>query len=200
MSCQKKNFSVRRVTMTGLLAAIATVLMYLEFSVPFVPSFLKFDISELPALIAGFAFGPVEGVLVCLIKNLLKLPGTTTGCVGELANFLLGASFVLPAATLYRFKKGRKSALIGSLAGALLMGACSIPINYFITYPVYTKFLPHDAIIGMYQAILPGVDDLLSCLIIFNAPFTFLKGVVDAAITFLIYKRISPLLKGKKLT
>ena len=200
MSCQKRRFSVRRVTMTGVLAAIATVLMYLEFSVPFMPSFLKFDVSELPAVIAGFAFGPVEGVLVCLIKNLLKLPTTMTGGVGELANFLLGVCFVLPSALLYRFKKGRKAALIGSLIGALLMGACSIPLNYFVTYPVYTKILPIEAIIGMYQAIFPGVDGLLSCLIIFNAPFTFMKGVIDAAITFLIYKRISPLLKGKQLS
>ena len=197
MTCQSKRFSARRIAMTGLLAAIATVLMYLEFSVPFMPSFLKFDISELPALIAGFAFGPVEGVLVCLIKNLLKLPTTMTGGVGELANFLLGVTFVLPAAVLYRLKKGRKAALIGSLSGALLMGLLSIPLNYFVTYPVYANILPLNVILGMYQAIVPGVNGLLHCLTVFNAPFTFMKGVVDAAITFLVYKRLSPILKGK---
>ena len=197
MSYQRTKFSVRRVVMVGMLSAIAAVLMILEFSVPFMPSFLKFDISELPALIAAFAFGPVDGILVCLIKNLIKMPTTSTGCVGELANFLLGVTFVLPAGLLYRFKKGRKAALIGSVAGALLMGICSIPLNYFVTYPVYTKILPLDVIIGMYQAIFPGVNGLLSCLVIFNAPFTAMKGIVDAAITFLIYKRISPFLKGK---
>ena len=198
MNMKNKRFSARRTAMTGLLAAVATLLMYLEFSVPFMPSFLKFDVSELPALIAGFAFGPIEGVLVCLIKNLLKLPMTMTGGVGELANFLLGVTFVLPASLLYRFKKCRKSALIGSLLGAFLMGLCSIPLNYFVTYPVYAKILPVEAILSMYRAIYPGAGGLLSCLILFNAPFTFLKGVVDAAITFVIYKRLSPILKGKR--
>lgn len=198
MTTKKNSITVRRIVVVGMLAAVATILMYLEFSVPFMPSFIKFDVSELPALIASFAFGPIEGVLVCLIKNLVKLPTTSTGGVGELANFLLGAAFVLPAGVLYRLKKGRRSALLGSLLGAFLMGACSIPLNYFVTYPIYAKFMPIDVIVGMYQEILPGVDGLLSCLVIFNAPYTFLKGVVDAAITFLIYKRISPILKGKQ--
>lgn len=198
MTTKKNSVTVRRIVVVGMLAAVATILMYLEFSVPFMPSFIKFDVSELPALIASFAFGPIEGVLVCLIKNLVKLPTTSTGGVGELANFLLGAAFVLPAGLLYRLKKGRRSALLGSLLGAFLMGACSIPLNYFVTYPIYAKFMPIDVIVGMYQEILPGVDGLLSCLVIFNAPYTFLKGVVDAAITFLIYKRISPILKGKQ--
>ena len=198
MTTKKNSVTVRRIVVVGMLAAVATILMYLEFSVPFMPSFIKFDVSELPALIASFAFGPIEGVLVCLIKNLVKLPTTSTGGVGELANFLLGAAFVLPAGVLYRLKKGRRSALLGSLLGAFLMGACSIPLNYFVTYPIYAKFMPIDVIVGMYQEILPGVDGLLSCLVIFNAPYTFLKGVVDAAITFLIYKRISPILKGKQ--
>ncbi len=197
MSPAKRRFSVRRIAMVGMLSAVAAILMYLEFSVPFMPSFIKFDVSELPALVASFAFGPLEGVLVCLIKNLIKLPTTSTGGVGELANFLLGAVFVLPAGLIYRFKKGRKAALLGSLLGAFLMGLCSIPLNYFVTYPIYAKILPVDVIIGMYREIFPHVDGLLSCLIIFNAPFTFLKGVVDAALTFLIYKRISPILKGK---
>ena len=198
MTTKKNSVTVRRIVVVGMLAAVATILMYLEFSVPFMPSFIKFDVSELPALIASFAFGPIEGVLVCLIKNLVKLPTTSTGGVGELANFLLGTAFVLPAGLLYRLKKGRRSALLGSLLGAFLMGACSIPLNYFVTYPIYAKFMPIDVIVGMYQEILPGVDGLLSCLVIFNAPYTFLKGVVDAAITFLIYKRISPILKGKQ--
>ena len=192
---QTKPFPVKRIAMVGLLSAVATVLMYLEFPVPFMPSFIKFDVSELPALIASFAFGPIEGAVVCLIKNLIKLPGTMSGGVGELCNFFLGISFVVPAGLLYRFRKDRKSALIGSLIGAFLMALISLPLNYFIVYPVYTALMPLEAIISAYQAIYPGVNGLFSCLLIFNLPFTLLKGLVDVLITFLVYKHISRFLK-----
>jgi riboflavin transporter FmnP len=187
---------VRYLAMTAILAAVSAVLMMISFSVPLVPSFLKMDISEMPALIATFSMGPVSGVLVCLIKNLINLPMTTTGGVGELANFLLGAVFVVPAGVIYHFVKNRKGALIAALSGCVAMSLISIPINYFLTYPVYATFMPIDTIIGMYQAILPSVDGLLSCLLIFNVPFTFVRGLLDAVLTFLVYKRISPLIKG----
>ena len=194
---RKKRFSLRYLTATAVLAALSTVLMMLSFSVPFMPSFLKLDFSELPALIAAFSMGPLSGVLVCLIKNLLNLPLTTTGGVGELCNFLLGACFVLPAGFLYRFRKNRKTALLAALLGALVMAFASLPLNYFISYPMYMKFLPLEQIIGLYQASVPGVNGLFQCLLFFNVPFTFLKGMLDTALTFLVYKRISPLIHGK---
>ena len=189
---------IRFLAVTGILSAVSAILMMISFSVPFMPSFIKMDFSELPALIAAYSMGPLSGVLVCLIKNLINLPMTTTGCVGELSNFLLGVCLVLPAGLLYRYRKGRKFALIGAVVGSLTMALVSLPINYFITYPIYTKFLPLDKIIGMYQAIFSGVDGLFSCLLIFNVPYTFLKGMIDTLLTFLLYKRISPLLKGKQ--
>ena len=191
-------FTVRKLVVTAMLSAIAFVLMLLDFSLPIIPSFVKMDFSELPALIASFSIGPISGVTVCLVKNLIHLTMTSTGGVGELCNFLLGASFVLPAGLIYRFHKTRKGALIGALSGALFMALFSIPLNYFVTYPIYTKFLPLEQIIQMYQAILPGVNGLLQCLVIFNAPFTLLKGLADTAITFLIYKRLSPVIHGKE--
>ena len=198
MSNQRKRlFTVRKLVVTAMFSALAYVLMLLDFSVPIIPSFVKMDFSELPALIAAFAVGPVSGVVVCLVKNLIHLATTTTGGIGELCNFLLGASFVLTAGVIYRFRKTRVGALIGALSGALIMALFSIPLNYFVTYPVYTKFLPIERIIEMYQAIIPSVNGLLQCLIVFNAPFTLLKGLADAAITFLVYKRISPLIHGK---
>lgn len=193
----KNKQLIRYIAMTGMLSAVSAVLMMLSFSVPLVPSFLKMDLSELPALIASFSMGPLSGVLVCLIKNLVNLPMTTTGGVGELANFLLGCLFVVPAGVIYRFKKTRKTALIASLVGCVIMAIASLPLNYFVTYPVYMKVLPLEAIIGMYQSILPSVNGLLECLLIFNVPFTFCRGVVDIVLTLLIYKRISPLIKGK---
>ncbi len=202
---QNKKFKVRYIATTGILSALATVLMMLSFSVPFMPSFIKLDFSELPALIAAFSMGPLYGVLVCLIKNLINLPMTTTYGVGELANFLLGCCFVLPAGFVYYIRKNRWSALISALSGAAIMALIGLPLNYYVTYPVYQKLLPIDRIIGMYVEIFPEVVDLIpsapplfTCLLIFNVPFTFFKGVLVTLITFLIYKRISPLIKGKK--
>ena len=186
---------LRYLAMVGILSAVSSVLMMLSFSVPLVPSFLKMDLSEMPALLASYSMGPVAGVLVCLIKNLVNLPMTTTGCVGELANFLLGVCFVVPAGLIYRMVKNRRGALLASVVGCVLMSVVSLPINYFLTYPVYAKLMPLEVIIGMYQAILPSVDGLLNCLLIFNVPFTLVRGLLDAVVTFLIYKRLSPLIK-----
>ncbi|MBO4338119.1 MAG: ECF transporter S component, partial [Lachnospiraceae bacterium] len=161
----------RNLVMIGMLSAVAFILMFLEFSIPIMPSFIKLDISELPALIGAFSMGPVAGVLICLVKNLIHLVRTQSGGVGELANFLLGAVFVFVAGSIYKKKKNRKGAIIGSLLGAFAMALVSVPINYFITYPFYENFMPLEAIIGAYQAIYSGVTDLLSCLVIFNLPF-----------------------------
>ena len=198
----KSTFSgqsrIRKLVMTALLSALATVLMFVSFSVPFVPSFIKLDLSELPALIAAFSMGPLSGVAVCLVKNLVNLLFTYSMGVGELCNFLLGVAFVLPAGLIYKKRNDRKGALIGALTGALTMGVISIFINYYLVYPVYAKLLmPMDVILGMYQAINPKVSNLWQALCFFNAPFTFVKGLISVAITFLIYKRISPLIKGK---
>ena len=189
---------IRKLTVTGILGAVSTVLMMFSFSVPFMPSFIKFDFSELPALIAAFSMGPMSGVAVCLIKNLINVTMTTTGGIGELSNFILGACFVLPAGIIYKYRKTRIAALLSALLGSFLMAAISLPSNYFFTYPIYAKIIPMEQIIGMYEAIFSGVDGLLSCLLIFNVPFTFLKGAVVTVITFLIYKHISPIIKGKR--
>ena len=185
-----------KLVVTAMLGAVAFVLQLLEFPIPFLsPSFVQLDFSELPALLATFSIGPVSGVSVCLIKNVVKVIfKTTTGGVGELCNFLIGAGLVVPAGLIYRKMKSRKGALIGALAGALCMGVLSIPINYFISYPIYTAFMPLDVIIGMYQELIPSVNGLLSCLVIFNMPFTVLKGLLVTALCFLVYKPLSPLL------
>jgi riboflavin transporter FmnP len=194
----KRNQKIRFIVVTAMLGALSAVLMMLSFSVPFMPSFIKMDFSEMPALVASFSMGPVSGVLVCLIKNLINVTMTTTGGVGELSNFVLGVCLVLPAGLIYRRRKNRVSALVGALVGSLVMAIVSLPSNYFVMYPVYSKFMPIEQIVGMYQAIFPGVDGLLSCLLLFNVPYTFLKGAIDTLLTFLIYKHISPLIKGVK--
>ena len=198
MTMQSKT---RKLSVTAMLGAVASVLMFFEFSVPFMPSFIAMDISELPALLAAYSLGPVSGATVCLINNLFSaLFHGTTGGVGELSNFLLGVSFVVPAGLLYRFKKNRRMAFIGALVGAVCMALISLPINYFVTYPMYIRVygMPLEAILGMYNAILPGTDSLLKALVIFNIPFNLFKGIVDVALTFLIYKPLSPVLHGRR--
>ena len=197
---QNSTSKVRVLTGTAMLGAVAAVLMYLEFPIPIMPAFVKLDVSELPALIASFAYGPVSGILVCLIKNLIKLPSTSTAAVGELFNFVMGALFGGVAGLIYKRNKTRKGAIVGALLGALVMAVVSVPYNYFIVYPAYVVMyhLPLDAIIGMYQAINPNVNGLLACLLVFNLPFTFVKGALDAVLCFLVYKPLSPILHGRK--
>lgn len=202
---EKKTASnVRYVAVTGMLSAVAFILMFLDFPIPFlIPPFIKMDFSELPALIGSFAMGPVCGVLICLVKNLLHLTITSTGGVGELSNFVLGAMFVLPAGLIYKHRKTKKNAVIGSFAGALLMAVGSVFSNYFVVYPFYYNFMPKETIIAAYNSVLHAfapsaqINSILPCLIGFNMPFTFLKGMLSVLFTLLLYKHISPILKGR---
>ncbi|MBQ8527324.1 MAG: ECF transporter S component [Lachnospiraceae bacterium] len=191
-----------KIAMIGMLSAIAFVLEALNFPIPVMPSFIKVDFSELPALIGSFALGPVSGIAICFIKNLFNLlMHSDTGGVGELSNFLLGMMFVGTAGIIYKIKRGKKAALIGSVIGAVVMALFSIVSNYFLVYPFYMNVMgmPKEVILGMYQAINPNVDTLLEALIKFNVPFTFCKAMMSVLITFLIYKRISPIIKGSFL-
>lgn len=187
----------RYLTLVAIFSAISFGLMFLDFSIPAViPSFVKMDFSELPALIASFALGPAAGVIVCLIKNLIHLSITTTSGVGELANFLIGAALVFPAGMIYKYHHNKKFAIIACFAGAVIMGLASYPINLWITYPFYYNFMPKEAIIGAYKAILESVDSIEMSLLIFNLPFTMVKGLAVAIMTVLVYKPLSPIIHG----
>lgn len=194
----KTKNNIRNLTTVAIMAAIASVLMILEFTVPFVPAFLKFDFANLPALLVSFAIGPLAGVMVELLRNVIHIPFTNTAGAGELANFLISASFVFISGLIYRLSRSRKGAIIGSVTGAVASAVICIPVNYYISYPVFAKvFAPMDVIMGMYQAIIPSIDNLWQALLIVNMPFTFIKGMICVLITFLIYKPLSPILKGK---
>ncbi len=192
MMITKEKLLLRRISVVALMSALGFVLMLLEFPLPFIiPEFVKLDFSEVPVLLAAYMFGPIEGVLVCLIKNLLKaLFLSTSGGIGELCNFLLGCTLALPAGIAFKKMKSGRSMLIGGMLGSVIMAVLCLPVNYFISYPVYTKFLPIEQIIGMYQKILPSVDGLFSCLLIFNVPFTLLKGALSVAIAYAIASRV----------
>lgn len=194
----KKRFNARMIAVVGVLTAVAVVLQYLEISIPLVPSFLKLDFSDLPALLGAFAFGPLAGVLIQLLKNLIHLAVSQSGFVGELSNFLLGAVFVLTAGLFYQIKKTKLRALLSGILGAVAMALVSVPVNYFLIYPLYYNVIgiPEGAVLGMYQAILPSVDSIFESLLIFNLPFTLVKGLISAAVSMLIYKPLSRLFKG----
>ena len=196
-----KKDTTHNLTVAAMLSAVAFILMFIEFPIPMlIPAFIKMDFSDLPALLGAFALGPVYGVIISFMKNLLHIviKGTSTACVGELSNFILGAIFSAVAGYLYKHHKSRKTAIIGAVAGAVAMGVLSVPSNYFVVYPAYVQFyhMPLEAILGMYQAILPSADSLIKCLILFNLPFTLVKGLLDAVLCMLIYKPLSPILHG----
>ncbi len=193
-----QNNKIRTITVIAIMSALSTVLMILEFSVPFVPSFLKFDFSDFPALITSFAFGPICGVIVELLKNVIHLIFSHTGGVGELANFIISSSFVFSAGLVYKIKKDICGAIIGAISGTLISSAVSFPVNYFITYPFYSNLMPIEQIVDMYSKLIPPANTLPKALIIVNIPFTIIKGLVNTVITFLIYKKLSPILKPKR--
>ena len=199
MTNQRKT---HHLAVAAMLTAIAFILQFIEFSIPLMPAFVKLDISDLPALLGTFSLGPVYGVAIQLVKNLIHLPFGSSAGVGELSNFLLGAVFVLAAGLFYKRHKSRKTALLGSIVGAVAMALICLPINYFLIYPAYAAVYgwPMDAIIGAYQEIMGGIaavptqNALFNCLLVFNVPFTLFKGALDVLICFLIYKPLSPLL------
>ena len=198
-----KKDTTHNLTVAAMLSAVAFILIFIEFPIPMlIPAFIKMDFSDLPALLGAFALGPVYGVIISFMKNLLHIviKGTSTACVGELSNFILGAIFSAVAGYLYKHHKSRKTAIIGAVAGAVAMGVLSVPSNYFVVYPAYVQFyhMPLEAILGMYQAILPSADSLIKCLILFNLPFTLVKGLLDAVLCMLIYKPLSPILHGRR--
>ena len=198
-----KKDTTHNLTVAAMLSAVAFILMFIEFPIPMlIPAFIKMEFSDLPALLGAFALGPVYGVIISFMKNLLHIviKGTSTACVGELSNFILGAIFSAVAGYIYKHHKSRKTAIIGAVAGAVAMGVLSVPSNYFVVYPAYVQFyhMPLEAILGMYQAILPSADSLIKCLIIFNLPFTLVKGLLDAVLCMLIYKPLSPILHGRR--
>ena len=195
----KKKISIRVIAGCGMLVAVAVVLQYIEISIPIMPSFIKLDFSDLPELIGAFAYGPLFGVIISLLKNLIHMLFSQSGFVGELSNFILGAVFSFTAGIIYKYRKERKFALIAGVCGAAAMAIISVPTNYFLIYPMYYGILnfPEEAVLGMYQVILPGIKSIFQALLVFNLPFTFVKGLICAVISMFIYKPLTKVLKER---
>lgn len=194
----EKTFNTKTMVKIAMLGALAAVLMFFEFPLPITPEFYKLDFSELPVIVGAFALGPIPGVLIELIKILVKfvIKGTSTGGVGELANFIVGCAFCLPAAIMYQKDHTRKGAIKGLIAGTVVMIAVGCIINAYVLLPVYAKVfgMPMEAIIGIGQKVNPKITSLSTFVMFGVAPFNLIKGILISVITLLIYKRLSPIL------
>lgn len=198
MKERKKLSNTHYVTYVAIFAAIAGVLMLFEIPLFFAPAFYKIDLSEIPILICTFYLGPVAGVLTEMIKVLIKLllKGTTTAFVGDFANFAVGCSFILPASMIYHAKKSRKTALIGMIVGTLIMTVFGSLFNAVYLLPKFADLygMPLDAIIGMGTAVNSKITSVSTLVMFAVVPFNLVKGVIDSLLTFILYKRISPIL------
>lgn len=192
-SASSRKAMITKLTSTAILAAMAVLLMYLEFNLPFMPGFLKFDFSELPVLVGAYALGPWYGVLIELLKNLIHLPATGTAGIGEASNFITGSIYVFIAGWIYTKNMTRKGAVISMAVATLALGLIACPLNYFITLPLYGSVLgfPMEAIIGMASAVNPMVSSKISLIFWVFLPFNIFKGLVISFLTFWVYKPIS---------
>lgn len=198
----KKQQTTAYIVKIAMLSAVAFLLKLIDFTVPLMPGFVKMDVSDLPALLGSFALGPVAGVIIEVMKELLKLivRGTSTQFIGELFSIVTGGVFVVVAGLIYKAKHDRAGAVLASVLGALAMAIVSLPMNYYVTYPLYASlFGGMENIIKAYQKIWGGAGNLFTCLAVFNIPHTFIKGMLDAVLCFLIYKPLSPLLHRESL-
>lgn len=190
---------VRTMAQVGMLSAIAVVLMLFEIPLPFAPAFYEIDFSEVPVLVGCFAMGPAAGVAIEFLKILLNfaINGTATAGVGEIANFLIGCSLVVPAALIYKFKKTRTGAIVGMAAGTVFMMAVGCLLNAFVLLPTYAVAfgMPIDGLVQMGTAVNSAIDSLTTFVLFAVAPFNLLKGVLVSLLVFLIYKKISPVFK-----
>lgn len=193
------KLKTKQITMIGMLGAIAVILMLFEIPLPFAPSFYEIDFSEVPVVIGCFAIGPMAGVLIELVKILLNLliNGTVTAGVGELANFVIGCAFCVPAGLIYKKWKTKKGAIAGLVSGTLFMSIAGCFVNAYVMLPVYaTAFhMPIDALVEMGTAVNANITNLFTFVVFAVLPFNLLKGILVSIIVLLIYKKISSLLK-----
>lgn len=192
---RRKISTAKRVSYVAIFSALATVLHMLDFPLAFIaPAFYEIDFSEIPVLICAFYMGPVSGVVCELLKIILKLllKGTSTAFVGDFANFFVGCAMVLPAAVIYHRKKSKKTAIIGLVAGTVVMAAVGSAFNAFYLIPKFSQLfgIPLDVIVGMGTDINSRINSVGTLALFCVVPFNIVKGVVVSFLTLLLYKRV----------
>lgn len=193
----KKTMSVQYLTRIAVLTALASILFLIEIPVV---AFYKLDLSNLPVLLGAFSMGPAAGLIILALKSFIGMLHSTSMYVGELADFIMGAAYVLPAALLYNRRKNRKTALAGMILGTVCMIIVAVLVNWKIMIPFYMNAfgMPMEAVVGMATKVLPFVNTQWELLAYVTAPFNLLKGIVLSLLTFVLYKHLSPLLHVKK--
>jgi riboflavin transporter FmnP len=198
----KNFFTASNIAKLGIFSALAVILYFLNFPLPFFPPFLEIHLSDLPALICGFTLGPIGGVLTVVIKILIKLPFSATSFVGECADLILGIFFVLPASIIYKRAKTKKSAISGIIIGSLCSITASIFANWLVIVPFYTHetlgFTTMETLVKVCSGIMPFINEsnFYPCYLFLSVlPFNALRCIVVSLITIFVYKRISNLLK-----
>ena len=189
--------STKTIAKVGVLSAIAYVLMFISVPLPIFPSFLKIDLSDIPAIFGGMSLGPMAGLAIVIVKNFLQgITASTTGGVGEFANIVIGGSYVLIICLFYRKLKGTKGVLSGGLVGIVVMTIMGCIMNYYIMMPLYATVygMPLDQIIQMGTVINPKVTDLYTFVIWMIAPFNMVKAVLMTAVTLPLFKKVEKLL------
>ena len=206
-AARKKNdvrepiLGTRKMAMIGMFSAIAMILHLFDFPLPFAPAFYKLDFSELPILVGTFAFGPAAGVTMEFIKILLKLfvKGTSTAFVGDLANFVIGCSFILPASAIYALHKSKKTAIAACVIGTAVLTLFGTAFNAVYLLPAFSKLygMPLESLLEMGSAVNPraagGIINFVAACV---APLNLIKGASVSLVTLLIYKPLSPIIKG----
>lgn len=189
--------STKTIAKVGVLSAIAYVLMFISVPLPIFPSFLKIDLSDIPAIFGGMSLGPMAGLAIIIVKNFLQgITASTTGGVGEFANIVIGGSYVLIICLFYRKLKGTKGVLAGGLVGIVVMTIIGCIMNYYIMMPLYATVygMPLEQIIQMGTVINPKVTDLYTFVIWMIAPFNIVKAVLMTVVTLPLFKKMEKLL------
>lgn len=177
--------TTKKITMVGMLGALASAVMFFEINIPFIPPFLKFDFSDIPAIIGAAIFSPAVGVLVLLIKNIIYLMFSSTGGVGQIANFVIGCAYVLPIAILWNKKRP-----LAVVCGILFMTITAMLMNYYVLIPLYAKLMPIEQILQMCASVNHRIDSVFDIIIFGVAPFNILKGTVNLCISAAVLKCI----------
>ena len=189
-----------KITYTAVFAAIATVLMYFEFPLPFMPPFLKVDLSGAVVLIGAFIFGIGPAITMIGIKDLIHLTQSQTGGSGELADFLMLSTLVIVAVLIYRAHKTRKMAAIGCVVGSVAMACMGMLTNYFLIIPFYSAVgMPIDQILALCATINPSINGMGAYLLVGVLPFNLIKGAILTVITMLAYKKLSTFIKSRQV-
>ena len=201
----ERILSTRKIAMIGLFSAIAVILHMFDFPIPFLaPVFYKLDFSEIPALIGAFAFGPVAGVMIECCKILLKLviKGTSTAFVGDLANFVIGCSLVLPASIIYMFKKTKRTAVISCVVGSVFMTVFGTAFNGIYLLPAFSALygMPMEAILSMGTEINGRINSVATFVCYAVTPINIIKSVAASVVTLAVYKPLSPILKTAQIS